>query len=184
MNWFYWLSPLKRTTLLVTIVPVCHSWWSRPSLLRSSKRTPRRWRTDTRPTLFLWWTTSAITSPATSRLTAPSRRPIRNWLPWRSCCPALILTAELRGRRVVEFGDIFVVGRKKTNNKRWKRKKHMLPYIWLGLYYLQYIVAYKIYIFRRSWFWVCRGTFRDICSCWLFKVSVWHRLNLKTRYWV
>lgn len=44
-----------------------------------------------------------------------------------------------------------------------------------GLFYLQYIVQ-NIY-FEKELVLSLRGIFRDICLCWLFKVSPCDRLN-------
>lgn len=74
--------------------PVCRSLWSSPSWQRSSKRTQPPWRSDRPPTQFPWWTKSASTSPAMCKRIAKSKRPTRNWRPWRSFSPPSIFAAE------------------------------------------------------------------------------------------
>lgn len=148
-------SPLK--VKFTPVLPVCRSCWSRLSLPRSSKRTPRRWRSGTRPTPSPWWTTSATTSPATCRRTARSRRPIRNWRPWRSCSPALILTAEGSAGCGVFFKFLSWMGH--------MRKTYVSVCLWV-LFYLQYIVQ-NIYFQRMSG---CYGSiFRESCLCCFFE---------------
>lgn len=74
--------------------PICRSLWSSPSSQRSSKRTQPRWRRDRPPTPSPWWTKSASTSPATCKRIAKSKRPTRNWRPWKSFSSPLIFAAE------------------------------------------------------------------------------------------
>lgn len=74
--------------------PVCHSLWSNLSWQRPSKRTLTQWRGERPPTPSPWWTKSASTLPATCKHTAKSKRPTRNWRPWKSFSRPLIFAAE------------------------------------------------------------------------------------------
>lgn len=83
----------------------CRSSWSSPSSQRPSKRTQPRWRSDRTPTPSPWWTRSASTSPATCKRIAKSKRPTRNWRPWRSFSSPLIFVAEeAAGRALTSAG--------------------------------------------------------------------------------